>query len=160
MGELDGWLIEALRTLPPRQRTSLALRFVEDLDLRAIAERMGCSEGTVKSQLSRGTERLASTLVSTARCGPRVERHDMNDDQQPEDQQLLDAYARLGTALAPPSPSTDRERRGRSCSPGRTGTVEVVRASCDPQPVLERELDTTLGSEVEQGAENLVGSFG
>jgi hypothetical protein len=26
----------------------------------------------------------------------------MNDDQQPEDQQLLDAYARLGTALAPP----------------------------------------------------------
>ncbi len=57
-GELDAWLVEALRTLTPRQRTSLALRFVEDLDVRAIAERMGCSEGTVKSQLSRGTERL------------------------------------------------------------------------------------------------------
>ena len=58
VGELDGWLIDALRTLTPRQRTSLALRYVEDLDVRTIAERMGCSEGTVKSQLSRGTERL------------------------------------------------------------------------------------------------------
>jgi len=57
-GELDGWLVEALRTLTPRQRTSLALRYIEDLDIRTIAQRMGCSEGTVKSQLSRGTERL------------------------------------------------------------------------------------------------------
>jgi RNA polymerase sigma-70 factor (sigma-E family) len=57
-GDLDGWLVEALSTLSPRQRTALALRYVEDLDVRGIAERMGCSEGTVKSQLSRGTERL------------------------------------------------------------------------------------------------------
>lgn len=59
--ELDGmepWLVEALSSLSPRQRTALALRHVEDLDVRGIAERMGCSEGTVKSQLSRGTERL------------------------------------------------------------------------------------------------------
>ena len=58
VGEPDGWLVEALATLSPRQRTALALRYVEDLDVRTIAERMGCSEGTVKSQLSRGTERL------------------------------------------------------------------------------------------------------
>ncbi|MFC7496834.1 MULTISPECIES: SigE family RNA polymerase sigma factor [unclassified Nocardioides] len=58
VGEVDGWLIDALATLSPRQRTALALRYVEDLDVRGIAERMGCSEGTVKSQLSRGTERL------------------------------------------------------------------------------------------------------
>lgn len=59
--DLDGmepWLVSALSTLSPRQRTALALRYVEDLDVRGIAERMGCSEGTVKSQLSRGTERL------------------------------------------------------------------------------------------------------
>jgi RNA polymerase sigma-70 factor (sigma-E family) len=59
--DLDGpdpWLVAALATLSPRQRTALALRYVEDLDVRGIAERMGCSEGTVKSQLSRGTERL------------------------------------------------------------------------------------------------------
>lgn len=55
---VDAWLVEALATLTPRQRTALALRYVEDLDVRGISERMGCSEGTVKSQLSRGTERL------------------------------------------------------------------------------------------------------
>lgn len=58
VGETDAWLVEALATLSPRQRTALALRYVEDLDVRGIARRMGCSEGTVKSQLSRGTERL------------------------------------------------------------------------------------------------------
>ena len=58
VGELDGWLVEARATRTPRPRTAMALRYVEDLDVRGIAERMGCSEGTVKSQLSRGTERL------------------------------------------------------------------------------------------------------
>jgi RNA polymerase sigma-70 factor (sigma-E family) len=58
VSEPEAWLVEALRTLTPRQRTALALRHVEDLDVRTLAERMGCSEGTVKSQLSRGTERL------------------------------------------------------------------------------------------------------
>ena len=58
VGEADAWLVEALATLSPRQRTAIALRYVEDLDVRGIAARMGCSEGTVKSQLSRGTERL------------------------------------------------------------------------------------------------------
>ena len=58
VGESQAWLVEALATLSPRQRTALALRYVEDLDVRGIAQRMGCSEGTVKSQLSRGTERL------------------------------------------------------------------------------------------------------
>lgn len=52
------WLIEALATLSPRQRTALALRHVEDLDIAGVAERMGCSLGTAKSHLSRGTERL------------------------------------------------------------------------------------------------------
>lgn len=54
----QAWLVEALATLSPRQRTALALRYVEDLDVRGIADRMGCSEGTVKSQLSRGVQRL------------------------------------------------------------------------------------------------------
>ena len=58
VGETEAWLVDALATLSPRQRTALALRYVEDLDVRTIADRMRCSEGTVKSQLSRGTERL------------------------------------------------------------------------------------------------------
>lgn len=63
VGELDGWLVEALATLSPRQRTALALRYVEDLDVRTIAARMGCAEGTVKAHLSRGTERLQEQLA-------------------------------------------------------------------------------------------------
>lgn len=58
VGEVDAWLVSALATLSPRQRTALALRYVDDLDVRGIAARMGCSEGSVKSHLSRGTARL------------------------------------------------------------------------------------------------------
>lgn len=58
VGDIDPWLVDALATLSPRQRTAVALRFVEDLDVRTIAERMACSEGTAKSHLSRGLERL------------------------------------------------------------------------------------------------------
>ena len=50
MSSTAGWSRRS-RSLTPRQRTSLALRYVEDLDVRTIAQRMGCSEGTVKSQL-------------------------------------------------------------------------------------------------------------
>lgn len=52
------WLVDALRGLTPRQRTALALRFVEDLDVKSIAARMGCSTGTAKSHLSRGLSLL------------------------------------------------------------------------------------------------------
>ena len=57
-------LVDALGALSPRQRTALALRYVEDLDVAGIAERMRCSEGTVKSQLSRGTARLKGHLAA------------------------------------------------------------------------------------------------
>ena len=69
VGAVDTWLVEALATLSPRQRTALALRYVEDLDVRGIATRMGCSEGTVKSLLSRGTARLKEHAGTH---GPRV----------------------------------------------------------------------------------------
>ena len=69
VGAVDTWLVKALATLSPRQRTALALRYVEDLDVRGISERMGCSEGTVKSLLSRGTARLKEHAGTH---GPRV----------------------------------------------------------------------------------------
>lgn len=59
-GEVDAWLIDGLASLSPRQRTALALRYVEDLDVARIADRMGCSVGTASSHLSRGTDRLRS----------------------------------------------------------------------------------------------------
>ena len=69
VGEADAWLVTALATLSPRQRTALALRYVEDLDVRGIAARMSCSEGSVKSHLSRGTARLKEHARAH---GPRV----------------------------------------------------------------------------------------
>jgi len=70
----EAWLVEALATLTPRQRTALALRYVEDLDVRGIAERMGCSEGTVKSQLSRGIQRLKEHAEPTRTAAQKVTR--------------------------------------------------------------------------------------
>lgn len=69
--QLDPWLVAGLATLSPRQRTALALRHVDDLDVAGIAERMGCSVGTAKSHLSRGTERLRehAATVGATRAG-------------------------------------------------------------------------------------------
>jgi len=55
---IESWVEEALRSLTPRQRTAVVLRFVEDLDHAGIAARMGCSVGTARSHLSRGLERI------------------------------------------------------------------------------------------------------
>ncbi|HTW16028.1 MAG TPA: SigE family RNA polymerase sigma factor [Nocardioides sp.] len=55
---VDAWLVEALASLTPRQRTAVALRFVDDLDVAGVAAAMGCSGGTAKSHLSRGLQRL------------------------------------------------------------------------------------------------------
>jgi RNA polymerase sigma factor (sigma-70 family) len=44
--------------LPPRQRTVLVLRYFNDLPEAEIADVLGCSVGTVKSQVSRGLARL------------------------------------------------------------------------------------------------------
>lgn len=51
-------LWQALRRLPTRQRTVLVLRYFEDLSETEIAETMGCSVGTVKSQASRALAKL------------------------------------------------------------------------------------------------------
>ena len=55
----------ALRALPPRQRTVLALRYLEDLDDLGIAAAMQCSVGTVKSQASRAMATLRRRLAVT-----------------------------------------------------------------------------------------------
>lgn len=51
-------LIQALATLPPRQRAVVVLRYVEDLPEGDVAAALGCSIGSVRSQASRGLARL------------------------------------------------------------------------------------------------------
>ena len=48
----------ALRTLGPKQRAIVVLRYLEDLPDQEIAEIVGCEPVTVRSQLSRALHRL------------------------------------------------------------------------------------------------------
>lgn len=52
----------AIQRLPDRQRKAVVLRYYEDLSEADTAEMLGCSVGTVKSQVSRGLARLQGLL--------------------------------------------------------------------------------------------------
>ncbi|MEU4396202.1 SigE family RNA polymerase sigma factor [Kribbella sp. NPDC023855] len=55
-------VLEALRALGPRQRACIVLRYYEDLSVEQTAEILGCTEGTVRSQASRGLEALRKAI--------------------------------------------------------------------------------------------------
>jgi RNA polymerase sigma-70 factor (sigma-E family) len=67
--------VEALRsilsTLTPRQRAAVALRFVDDLDDATIAEALGCSVQTVRSQISKALSRLRASMAAEPLGGSR-----------------------------------------------------------------------------------------
>jgi len=58
----DHELLAAVRSLPPRQRAVIALRYYEDLTEAQTAEVLGCSIGTVKSQANRAMQALRAQL--------------------------------------------------------------------------------------------------
>lgn len=55
-------LQRALLDLPKRQREAVVLRYIADLSESDVATLLGCSQGTVKSHLNRGTSRLRLSL--------------------------------------------------------------------------------------------------
>lgn len=64
-GGLDDALLEALSALPARQRAVVVPRYVEGLDIETVAELLGVSSGTVKSQAARGLDAMRRRLSAT-----------------------------------------------------------------------------------------------
>ena len=54
---------EALRALPAGKRAVLVLRYLEDLPEAQVADILGCSVGTVRSQTSKAITQLRSVLA-------------------------------------------------------------------------------------------------
>lgn len=65
-------VLAALARLPKRQRAAVVLRYFRDLDVSAVAEAMGCSEGTVKSQTARGLATLRDLIDDPLETMERV----------------------------------------------------------------------------------------
>jgi RNA polymerase sigma-70 factor (ECF subfamily) len=55
-------LYAALALLKPDERSCITLQLIDGYDIQKIAEITGIKEGTVKSHLSRGKEKMATYL--------------------------------------------------------------------------------------------------
>ncbi|WP_049577620.1 RNA polymerase sigma factor [Streptomyces sp. SBT349] len=66
--EVSGLVHRALLALPPRQRATVVLRYVEDLSVADTAAALRCSTGNVKSQAARGLDAMRAA-IGTAGAG-------------------------------------------------------------------------------------------
>jgi RNA polymerase sigma-70 factor (ECF subfamily) len=58
----DDALLGLLQPLPERQRTAMALHYLEDLSVEQVADEMGISSGAVKYHLNQGREKIRPLL--------------------------------------------------------------------------------------------------
>jgi len=72
-------IVEAVSALPRRQRETVVLRYYADLSEREVAAALGCSIGTVKSQLARARATLAQLLGPEAAPTSEQGRPDATD---------------------------------------------------------------------------------
>ena len=68
--EADGRVMDALATLPGRQREVVVLRIFLDLDTKTTARVLGVAPGTVMTHLSSGLAALHTALAPAARQEP------------------------------------------------------------------------------------------
>jgi RNA polymerase sigma factor (sigma-70 family) len=73
VAQLNEELVAALALMTPEQAAIVALRFVEDLSVPEVAELLGISEGTVKSQSSRGLAKLRTLMQPAGAPSDRQE---------------------------------------------------------------------------------------
>ena len=58
-------VVQGLRSLPFQQRETLAVFYLGDLSVPALAATLGVADGTVKSRLTRGRAALAAVMETT-----------------------------------------------------------------------------------------------
>lgn len=63
------YLWDAVRALPEDQRLAVLLYYYEDMPVAEIARTLGIAQGTVKSRLSRGRDRLRQMLREEEQYG-------------------------------------------------------------------------------------------
>jgi RNA polymerase sigma-70 factor (sigma-E family) len=64
-------VLGALATLPARARAVVVLRYWADLSVDQVADMLGCSPGTVKSQSARALDKLRAVLGGAISDGPQ-----------------------------------------------------------------------------------------